>query len=334
MNGLIDNKVRARIGIAWPWVVIALSVSLLAWMNVQRRAVGTEFPARPVTIICPFSPGGGTDLLARVLAHEAEKRFDRPVLVSNITGGGGAIGHAAGRLAPPDGHTLLLTTFELVSLPVQGLVPFTYEELDLLMLLNMDPAAVAVRADHPAEDLAAFVSLAREGSPPSVGNSGAGAVWHLAAAMFEEQAKIPITHVPFNGASQAITALIGGHIDSVTVSPSELRTYVQSGQVRLLGVMSEERLEAFPDVPTCREQGFDLVFGTWRGLALPHGVPLEVRKILEETFSDIAASEELAAFAAQSGMNLQHLNDAAFLDMTARQAQEVELIMKRLGLAP
>jgi tripartite-type tricarboxylate transporter receptor subunit TctC len=310
------------------WAIIALSVIILAWMNYQRRAVGGTFPQRPITLICPFSPGGGTDLLARKLAHEAEKKLSVPVLVSNITGGGGAIGHAAGRIAPADGHTILVTTFELISLPVQGLAPFTYKDFDLLMLLNMDPAAVAVRSDFPAD----FIAKAKSDKAPSIGNSGAGAVWHLAAAMLADRADMPVTHVPFNGASQAITALIGGHIDAVTVSPAELKTYVESKQIKLLGVMSAERLKSFSDTPTCREQGYDLVFGTWRGLALPKGIPDETRNTLQKTFSDVATSPEFETFAAQSGMNLHMLSSEDFRSMVSRQAGEVALTMKKLGL--
>jgi tripartite-type tricarboxylate transporter receptor subunit TctC len=314
------------------WAVIAVSVLALVWMNGQRRSGGGAFPDRPVTLICPFSPGGGTDLISRVLAHEAEKRLGKPVLVNNITGGGGSIGHAAGRLAVPDGYSILMTTFELVSLPVQGLAPFTHDDFDLLMLLNMDPAAVAVRSDFPVDSLPAFIERARAGKTPSIGNSGAGAVWHLAAAMLADQAGISVTHVPFNGASQAITSLIGGHIDAVTVSPSELKTYVESGQIKLLGVMSPARLKSFPDIPTCREQGLDLVFGTWRGLALPKGVPSGVRDILLETFNTVAVSESFAAFAAQSGMNLHLMQSDEFRAMTERQSREVAQTMKKLGL--
>ena len=252
---------------AWAWVVIALAVVTLGWMNIQRRAEGDVFPRRALTLICPFSAGGGTDLLARRLAYEAEQQLDRPVLVNNITGGGGAIGHAAGQLARPDGHTLVLATFEMVSLPIQGLAPFTYEDFDLLMLLNMDPAGVAVRHDFPADSLQEFIERAQAGETPSIGNSGSGAVWHLAAALLADRADMPAMHVPFDGASQAITSLLGGHIDAVTVSPAELRTYIASGQVKLLAVMSEDRLQGFPDTPTCREQGVDVVLLLFQGLS-------------------------------------------------------------------
>lgn len=315
------------------WLIIAASVAALAWMNWQRHAGGGVFPSRPVTLICPYAPGGGTDLLCRVLAHEAERRLGQPVLVNNVTGGGGAVGFAAGQLAPPDGYTLLMTTFELVSLPVQGLAPFTFTDFDLLMLLNMDPAALAVRADSPSATLKAFVAAARGGQAPRVGNSGSGAVWHLAAAVFSERTGAPITHVPFTGSSPAITALIGGHVDAVIASPSELKTYVESGQLRVLGVMSPSRLPGAPDTPTCREQGFDLTFGTWRGLALPKGVPAAARDTLRDTFRDVMTSDALSAFFAQSGMNRQLLDGEAFQAMVREQAVDVAETMKRVGLA-
>jgi tripartite-type tricarboxylate transporter receptor subunit TctC len=314
------------------WSVIVLAVLALAWMNWQRRSGGGEFPERPITIICPFAAGGGTDLLARRLAYDAEQRFGRPVLVNNITGGGGAIGHAAGRIAPPDGHTVLLATFEMVSLPIQGLAPFTHEDYDLLLLLNMDPAALAVREDHPAQSLSEFVELAQSGKPPSIGNSGSGAVWHLAAGLLCEKADMEAVHVPFNGASQAITSLLGAHVDAVVVSAAELKTYASAGQLRMLGVMSEERLPAFPEIPTCAEQELQVVFGTWRGLVLPKGVPGDRRDALRAVFRDAVASEAFDQFAAQSGMNIHVADEEGFRALARRQAEEVAVIMKQLGL--
>lgn len=314
------------------WTVIALSVAVLVGMNVRRQARGRIFPERPVNLICPYAPGGGTDLLCRVLARETEPALSKPVLVSNLTGGGGAIGFAAGQLAPADGHTLLMVTFELLSLPVQGFVPFTFEDFDLLMLLNMDPAALAVRPDHPAQTLQDFVTCSCQGQPQSVGNSGAGAVWHLSAALLAERTGACVTHVPFNGSSQSITALLGGHVDAVVASPSELKSFIDSGQLKLLAVMSPERLPSVPNVLTCREQGVDLVFGTWRGLAVPQGVPDQVRQRLNQVFRDAAKSEAIRDFAGRSGMNLHVLDGEHFKAMLRHDAKEVAQTMQRLGL--
>lgn len=314
------------------WLAIVLAVGALAFMKYERNRQGATFPDRPISLICPFSAGGGTDLICRKLAHEAEKRLGVPVLVNNVTGGGGAVGHAAGRLAAPDGYTVLACTFELVSLPIQGLVPFTYEDFDLMLLLNMDPAAVAVRADSPINSLEEFIRRGRDGEPISIGNSGAGAVWHLAAEMLADKTGIQAIHVPFDGASQAITALIGGHIEAVAVSPAELQTYVQSGQVKILAVMSDAPLKNFPDVPTCRSMGLDLVFGTWRGLALPKGVEPEIRSLLQRTFREVVVSDEFEEFARQSGMNICIMQSKEFNDLVERQSKEVGKMMTRLGL--
>lgn len=316
----------------WPWLVIALSIAALAWLQFERRAGDQAFPQRAITIICPYSAGGGTDLLSRKVAQEAEKRVEVSVLVSNVTGGGGAVGHAAGQIAPPDGHTVLMTVFELLSLPEQGLVPFTYEDFDLLLLLNRDPAAIAVQADHPARTLDAFVAMAREGEPPLIGNTGAGSSFHLSAALFCERADIPATHVPLSGAAGAVTSLLGGHVDAAVASPAELKNYVDSGQLRLLGVMSEERLDGFTETPTMRERGVDVVFGTWRGLALPEGVPGAERDFLRTLFREVAESEAIRTFARQSGMNLDVRGPEAFLEMVEEQSGDVAATMEQLGM--
>ncbi len=315
------------------WLVVVVLLATLGWMRWTRGGDGRAFPARPVTIVCPFSPGGGTDLLARGLARAVEPELGVPVTVANTTGGGGAVGMASGLIAPADGHTLTLVTFELVSLPVQGLVPFTHRDFDLLMRLNMDPGALAVRSDFPADTLEEFLDWARQRPSVSVGNSGPGSVWHLASARFAEIAGVPVRPVPFAGASQAVTALVGGHIDAVTVSPGEVRAQAQAGQLKVLAVMSEHRVALFPDTPTFTERGLPLVFGTWRGLAAPHGLPPRARERLLEVFSRALASPAMQDFAAASGINLAPAGSGEFGHQVATQSEEVAKLMASLGLA-
>lgn len=315
------------------WLVIIVLLAALSVMRWTRDGGDGVFPARPVAIICPFAPGGGTDLLARSLARAAEAELGVTLTVNNTTGGGGAVGMAAGLLVPPDGHTLTLVTFELVSLPVQGLVPFTHEDFDLVMRLNMDPAALAVRADFPADTVEEFLAWARARDAVTIGNSGPGSVWHLASARLAEAAHIPVRPVPFAGAAPAVTALVGGHVDAVTVSPGEVRAQVMAGQVKILAVMSDTRVALFPEVPTFSERGIELIFGTWRGLAVPRGTPAPVRERLVAAFSAALASPEMADFAATSGINLAPADSAAFRRLVATQADEVRTLMTSLGLA-
>ncbi len=315
-------------------IVAALLVAL-GWMRWTRDGTSSEFPQRGLTLICPYSPGGGTDLFCRGLARAAEPLFGRSVTVANVTGGGGAVGFAAGLLARPDGHTLTAVTFELVSLPPQGLVPFTYEDFELLLRVNMDPSAVTVRADFPANTLEEFIRVVRERDGRfSIGTSGPASVWHLAAALLAQAAGFEARLVPYGGAAPAVTALVGGHIDAVTVGPGEVMPQVKSGQLKILAMMSDKRLDAWPAIPTCREAGLDVVFGTWRGIAVGRKVPAAVRETLSETLVRAARSPEFVAFAENAGLNLAFADGKEFKAAVAAQAVEVGAMMRRMGVAP
>lgn len=312
--------------------IIAL-LSTIFWMRWSRAQSTGNYPNRPISLICPFSPGGGTDLLARTLARSVEEDLGVPVLVENITGGGGAAGMAAGLLAPADGYHATLVTFELISLPVQGLVPFTYDDYELLMQLNMDPAALTVRGDFPADNLEDFLQWAKAQDGVTIGNSGPGSVWHLASECLGKATGIQVIPIPFNGASAAVTALVGGHIDAVTVSPGEVQTQVRAGQVKILAIMSEERLKSFPGTPTFNEKGVPLVFGTWRGLGVPKETPFPERNRLAESFKDALANSQTQNFAQASGINLDYVDSDRFRAKIARQSKDIEALMNEMGMA-
>ncbi len=317
-----------------PWTLVVVCLGLMIGLRVQRwnQGSGLDFPSRALTIICPFSSGGGTDLFARGLARAAEPILGQTVLVNNITGGGGAVGHAAGLLARPDGYTITAITFELVSLPLQGLVPFKHTDFDLLMRVNMDPAALTVRADCPANTVEEFIAWAREKGGVQIGNSGPGSVWHMAAAMMADELGLPATHVPYGGAAPAVTSLVGGHIDAVAVSPGEVRVQRDAGLVKILAVMSTERLALAPDAPTFRELGHDLVFGTWRGLAVPKETPLAVRERLTRDFRQAMESPEFLQMAERGALLLSFADAETFGRELDVQSREVDRLMDRLEL--
>jgi len=293
-----------------------------------------KFPSKPITAICPWTAGGGTDVLLRALAKETEKFLGQPITVVNTTGGGGAVGHNAIRQAKPDGYTVGMITFELNSLPPQGLIPFTYKDFDPLMRLNVDPPALTVRKDSPFNSLKDFIEYAKaHPGEVSIGNSGPGSVWHIAAGLMAEKTGISVKYMPFDGAAPAVTALVGGHLTAVSVSVAEVRGQVQSGNLKILGVMDTKRSGIFPDVPTFQEQGIDVTFGTWRGLALPKGVDPEKRQILADAFKKGFDSPEFQAFAKNAGLNLAYQDSAAFGEFLAKNAADVELVMQKLGLA-
>ncbi len=293
-----------------------------------------DYPTKTVTTICPWSAGGGTDTILRGLTKETEPFLGQTITVTNQTGGGGAVGHGAIMNAKPDGYTVGMITFELNSLPPQGLVPFTYADFDPLMRVNMDAAALTVRKDAPYNTVEEFIEYAKNHpGEVNIGNSGPGSVWHIAAGLMADKTGIDVQFVPFDGAAPAVTALVGGHIEAVSVSAAEVQGQVEAGDLKILGVMSEDRLEAFPDVPTFKEAGVDVVFGTWRGLALPKGVPAEVKAIIADSFKQGFESDAFQDFAAKSGLVLAYQDSEAFGEFLAKNAEDVEAVMKKLGLA-
>ncbi len=330
-RGLTALPRRDKIAVAW----VLLLLGVLGWMRYTRDDATGVFPQRGLTLICPYSPGGGTDLFCRGLARAAEPLLGRGVTVNNITGGGGGVGFSAGLLARPDGHTLTAVTFELLSLPPQGLVPFAYDDFELLLRVNMDPSAVTVRADFPASTLQEFVAKAREREGKlSIGTSGPASVWHLAAARLARSAGFKARLVPYGGAAPAVTALVGGHIDAVTVGPGEVMSHVKSGQLKILAIMSEQRLEGWPTIPTTRESGVDVVFGTWRGVAVPRGVPVAVLARLRKVLGEAARSPEFISFAESTGLNLALADGDTFKAAVEAQSIEVRALMDELGVMP
>lgn len=292
------------------------------------------YPDKPVTVICPWTAGGGTDVLLRALSKSAEKYLGQTITVVNQTGGAGAIGHNAIRAARPDGYTVGMITFELNSLPPQGLVPFTWKDFDPLMRINSDPAALTVKADAPYSTVRGFMDYAK--SHPgeiTIGNSAPGSVWHIAAGLAAEKTGVQVKHVPFDGAQPAVTALVGGHIKAVAVSVAEVRGQVQAGNLKILGVMSADRDKIFPDVPTFKEQGVDVQFYTWRGLGLPKGVPPAIKAKIADAYKKAFDSQEFKDFAAKASLNLAYQDSAEFAKFLDQNYKDVSAVMKSLGLS-
>ena len=312
--------------------MLATAVALAA--GLFAAPAFAAFPDKPVNVICPWTAGGGTDVLLRALSKEAEKFLGQTINVVNQTGGAGAIGHNAIRAARPDGYTIGMITFELNSLPPQGLVPFTWKDFDPVMLINTDAAALTVRADAPYSTVRGFMDHARANPGEiTIGNSAPGSVWHIAAGLAAEKTGVNVKHVPFNGAQPAVTALVGGHIKAVAVSVAEVRSQVQAGNLKILGVMSAERDKIFPNVPTFKEQGVDVQFATWRGLAFPKGVPAANRAKVADAYKKAFETKEFKDFAANAALTLNYQDGPEFTKFLDQNYKDVAAVMKGLGLS-
>jgi tripartite-type tricarboxylate transporter receptor subunit TctC len=272
-----------------------------------------QFPAKEVSIIIPYAPGGATDLVFRALAASSQKYLGKAVVVVNRAGGGGAVGFTEAAQAKPDGYTLASVITPVTILPHQVKTAFTYQSFEPIINVVLDPAMLQVRADAPWKTLQEFLAYA--GKNPgmiTVGNSGAGGGVHLIALAFEKAAGVKFNHIPFAGGGPSVTALLGGHVHAVSVSPPEGIAHVKAGKLRIIALFSERRMSDFPNVPTVREQGINFTMSQWRGLAAPKGTPPQVVKVLHDAFKRGMEDPGFVKNATDMSVALAYLGPADF----------------------
>lgn len=290
------------------------------------------YPDKSVTIVCPWGAGGGTDRVARFLAAELEKEYGKPFTVVNKTGGGGAVGHGAGAYAKPDGYTLTLVTLEIANMHWMGLTKLTYEDFDYVIQVNQDPSCVIVKADAPWHSITELlVDIAMHSGKYMFSGSSAGSIWDLSRIGLFDKVGVPMDYVkwiPTKGAAPSIVELLGGHVDVITCSAPEAAAQLDSGQLRALAIMADERNPKYPDVPTLKELGIDWSSGTWRGIAVPKGTPEEVINSLYGKLSKITSSEKYKDFMSKNGFGIKIGNSEEFSNFVEEQNTTWKKILK------
>lgn len=296
-------------------------------------AQAAKYPSKQIDLVVPYSAGGGTDLVARAFADAAKSHLPVSIGVINKPGGSGAIGFTEIATARPNGYKIGLGTVELTTLPSLGMVSFKTDSFKPIARLNADPAAITVSADAPWNTIEEFLQWAKENPGKArIGNSGTGAIWHLAAAALEDKAGVKFTHVPYDGAAPAVTGLLGKHIEAVAVSPGEVINHVKGGKLKTLAIMADERMKSMPDVPTLKEKGIDLSIGTWRGLIVPQKTPQDIVDTLSVAAK--ATAEEPAFQDALNKLNLNYawLEGPAFQQQINEQQAYFAELLTKLGL--
>ena len=290
-----------------------------------------EFPAKEVQIIIPYSAGGATDLIFRALATTTGKYLGKAVVVVNLPGGGGAVGFTQAAQATPDGYTLVTAITPLTILPHQVTTAFTYKSFEPVINVVSDPSMFLVRSDSPWKNLKEFLGYAKKHPDMiTVGNSGAGGGVHLVALAFEKAAGVKFNHIPFSGGGPSITAILGGHINVVSVSPPEGIEHVKAGKLRIIALFAEKRFAMFPEVPTAKEQGVNFVMGMWRGLAAPKGTPTNVIKILHDAFKKGMEDPAFKKNAEDMAVLLRYQNPQAFGKLMARDHEFFGNMVKKI----
>ena len=290
----------------------------------------SEYPSRPITLVCPWAVGGGTDRVSRQMAVFLESELGTPVNVVNATGGQGVTGHSRGIRAKPDGYTISMMTLELSMLHWRNLTDLTWEDAAPLMSLNEDPAALFVRADsdfQTVKDLAAAIKD-RPGELKASGTA-ALAAWHLALAgwlISLDQNPTDVIWMPSQGSAPSLQELMTGDLDLVCCSLPEAKSLLVSGDIRCLGVMADERQASddFKDYPTLKEQGSDWTLTGWRGLGIAKDTPPEIQERLVAVLKRIVSGE-----ARVNGESFPEFMDKQGFDHTSRPTTEFAEFLKQ-----
>jgi tripartite-type tricarboxylate transporter receptor subunit TctC len=289
--------------------VLFVILSLIVVAPIQAA----DFPTREVQIIIPWAPGGATDLIFRALGATTSKYLGKAVVVVNKPGGAGAVGYTEAMQARPDGYTLVSAITPLTILPHQVTTAFTYKSFEPVINVVDDPSMFMVRSDAPWKSLAEFLDFAKKNPGMiTVGNAGAGGGVHLVALAFEKKVGVKFNHIPFAGGGPSVTAILGGHVNAVSVSPPEGIPQAQGGKLKIIALFAKKRLELFPDVPTVSEQGINFVMGMWRGLAAPKGTPPDVIKTLHDAFKKGMEDDVLKKNAKDMAVHLSYLGPEEF----------------------
>jgi len=270
-------------------------LAALALFAVAQSVVAQSWPAKPVKIIVPFAPGGSADTLGRLVAQKLSEQLKASFVVENRAGAGGSVGSELVSNAAPDGYTLVVSgiaSHVIAPMLPQGTPYDPVRDFTHVALFGGPPAVLAVHPSLKAKDLREFVLLAK--SKPgglSYGSPGNGTQGQLVAELFKKEAGVDIVHVPYKGASAAVSDLIAGHIPSVSTTLTTAAPQIRAGRARGLAISAASRLADFPDIPTFAEMGYpDLVATVWFSLSGPANMPPE---IVERLNAEVNRSLEL-----------------------------------------
>lgn len=317
--------------------LIVLAIAMVMVLGFGLASVSAaEYPKRPITLVCPWGAGGGTDAVSRILATLLKKELGVPVNVVNRTGGGGAIGHTAMATAKPDGYTIGMPTVEITMMHWMGLTKITYRDMTPISMVNFDPSGINVLTDSPWKTYKDLENYVRD-NPGKLKDSGTGhgGIWHLAMAGWLKAIGLSpkaIKWIPSKGAAPALQDLMAGGIDMSTCSLPEAATLIEAGRVRPLAIMADKRDPKFPDVPTLKEMGINWSSGAWRGIAAPKGTSSQIVAVLEKALAKVNKSDDFIKFMKNRGYGLYWLDSNSFAKALAEADEANGKIMKAAGI--
>ena len=296
----------------------------------------SAWPAKPVTLVVPFPPGGGTDAFARPLSAQFARSTGKTLVIDNRGGAGGTLGAGVAAKAPADGYTLFMGAVH------HTIAPSMYPKLDYdlerdfipLVLAAVVPQVLVVNPKNlPVADFKAYLELVRK-SPGkfNYGSAGTGTSHHLAGELFKQQSKTFITHIPYTGAGPALRDLVGGQVDMMFDGLGSSSAHIKGGRIKALMVSGNKRNAAFPDVPSAAELGFpEYTVTTWYGLWAPKGTPADIAARAVEEINKAALTDECKAVWASQGAEFGNLTPTQFGGFVSAEIKRWATVVKASG---
>jgi putative tricarboxylic transport membrane protein len=299
-------------------LIAATALTLLA---APPTAAADPYPERTVRLLCWTSAGAPLDVMMRQLGKQLGELFGRTFVVDNRPGGAGVVAMAALTNQPADGYNILSTTSSMSFTMATGRIPFEPANFTVLPAIEAEPSAVAVRADSRFKTLKEVMDDLRERpNGLTVGGFSSAGFHQFVFYRLQQEGKFKSVWVPFKGGQEAGLALLGGHIDVAIMTPSSAPAQIRNGDIRLLGISSERRTEYFPDVPTFKEQGYDVVEAIWRGVMVKAETP---RTVVDALVSAIETVKQTQEWKDVARTNLQSPLSITLDEMQKRVAAEV-----------
>jgi tripartite-type tricarboxylate transporter receptor subunit TctC len=313
------------------------AAALFAGVKPAATHAADRFPTRQIHIIVPFTPGGGNDLMGRLVAAKLGDEYGQQIVVENKSGAGGTIGVGAVVSAPPDGYTLVIGSVSTISINPSLYTNLTYNstrDLAPISLFASTPALLVVPYDSPANSVQELVALAKANPGKlNFGSAGNGTSHHLAAELFEFMAGIDMVHIPYRGSSPAVAAMLTGDIQLMFIDIPAVLAMVEAKKFKALGITSPERFPLMPAVPTIAESGLSgYEVDVWYGVLAPAATPDPIIQQLNASIRRIGDFPDIKQKLALEGVEVKTGSSAEFAALIRREADKWDEIVKRAGI--
>jgi len=318
------------------FALFAAACALIAPAQSAAQPASQKFPEKPIRFIVPFPPGGGNDILARMLAPKMAESLGQPVVIDNRAGAGGNIGTDLAAKSPPDGYTIVIASNQVTMNPaLYAKLPFDIEkDFAPVALAASVPMVLAVHPSVPANNVRDLIALAKA-NPGKYNYStpGAGTPQHIAYEVFNHSAGTKVTHVPYKGTGPAIADLIAGQVQTAFGTLASLEQHVKAGKLRALAVATPKRSPAMPSVPTVAESalgGFDV--SLWYSILAPAGTPAPILARLSAEVAKALAAPEVRDRLVSQGFEISYLPPEAMNDLMKRDIARWGKSLREIGL--